>query len=93
MTASAAAEALATEALLWLAGQGELLRDFLVASGAGPDEIRARAADPEFLAAVLDFVLMEEAWVLDFAADRGVKPDQVARARAQLPGGDLPHFT
>lgn len=89
----AAAEALAAEALAWMAGQGERMQDFLVASGAGPAEIRARIGDPDFLAAVLDFVLLDDTSVLDFAAHRGVTPEAVLRARASLPGGDLPHFT
>ncbi|MEI4487003.1 DUF3572 family protein [Frigidibacter sp. MR17.14] len=88
-----AAEALAAEALAWLAGQGAPLRDFLVASGVDLGELRARAADPDFLAAVLDFLMQEDAWVLEFAAERGIDPLRVQRARAALPGGDLPHFT
>ncbi|MEI4470021.1 DUF3572 domain-containing protein [Frigidibacter sp. MR17.24] len=89
----AAAESLAVAALGWLAGQGDPLRDFMVATGSGPDEIRARAADPEFLAAVLDFLMQEDGWVLGFAADHGLRPEQVAQARARLPGGDQPYFT
>ena len=87
------AEVLALTALGWLAAQDDLLAGFLGASGASLDDLRARAADPAFLGAVLDFVLMDDAWVLGFAAHAQVPPDMVLRARAGLPGGDLPHWT
>lgn len=87
------AEVLALQALGWIAGQDDLLAGLLGASGATLDDLRARAGDPAFLAAVLDFVLLEDASVLAFAAHAGVAPDRVLRARAGLPGGDLPHWT
>ncbi|MBP7003281.1 DUF3572 domain-containing protein [Amaricoccus sp.] len=87
------AAALAQEALIWLAGRPEALEAFLAASGAGPAEVRARAADPEFLGFVLDHVLASEAAVLDFALAAGVPPERVARARAALPGGYAPDWT
>ena len=31
--------------------------------------------------------------VLDFAAEAGLRPEDVARARAALPGGELPNWT
>lgn len=79
-------------ALIWLAAQAELLPRFLDASGLAPDAIRARAADPEFLGFVLDFVLAADASVLAFTAEAGLAPDEPARARAALGGGE-PHWT
>ncbi|WP_290739294.1 DUF3572 domain-containing protein [Amaricoccus sp.] len=87
------ATTLAREALIWLAGRPEALEAFLAASGAGPADIRARAADPEFLGFVLDHVLASEEWTIAFAAEAGVPPDRVARARAALPGGYAPDWT
>lgn len=92
MNAERAAE-IAQEALVWLAGQPELIVRFLGATGAGPGDLRARAADPEFLGFVLDFLLGADETVLGFAAEAGLAPEAVARARALLPGGDLPHWT
>jgi hypothetical protein len=89
----AEAIALAREALIWLAARPEALGAFLAASGAGPGDIRARAADPEFLGFVLDHVLASEEWTRDFAAEAGVAPDRPARARAVLPGGYAPDWT
>ncbi len=87
------ATALAQEALIWLAGRPEALEGFLAASGAGPDDLRAGAADPEFLGFVLDHLLQSEDLVIAFARDAGVPPDRPARARAALPGGYVPDWT
>ena len=80
-------------ALIWLSGEPEALGAFLGASGLAPSEIRARAADPEFLGVVLDFLLGDEAMLLAFCRDTGTAPPDPARARALLPGGDLPNWT
>ncbi len=45
------------DALIWLAGQPEALAGFLAASGLAPEDLRSRAADPEFLGFVLEFLL------------------------------------
>lgn len=92
MTQDQAVE-LAQAALVWLAARPEALGAFLAASGVGPGELRARAAEPEFLGFVLDHVLQSDAWVRDFAAEAGVPPDRPARARAALPGGYAPDWT
>lgn len=87
------ADILALEALGWLAAQDGMLEGFLAASGASRDELATRAGDPELLAAVLDFLLMQDATVLGFAAATGRAPEAVLRARAELPGGALPDWT
>lgn len=89
----AEAEALAIDALGWLAGQPEALGRFLASSGAGPTELRARAADPAFLGFVMDFMLSEEPLLLEFCGDRGLAHESPMQARAALPGGDIPHWT
>ena len=89
----AEAEALALRALAWMAADAALTGRFLAAAGTGPGELRARAGDPEFLGFVLDFLLGDEAALIAFAADEGIDPDLPLRARAALPGGDLPHWT
>ena len=87
------AETLAARALAWMASDADLIGRFLALSGAGPTELRARAAEPEFLGFVLDFLLAEEAALLAFAGAEGVRPELVSRARAALPGGELPEWT
>jgi hypothetical protein len=87
------AETLALRALAWLAGNDELLPVFLGSTGAALSDLRGRARDPEFLGSVLDFLLMDDAWVTRFAAAEGVRPESLAAARAALPGGGIPHWT
>lgn len=91
--APAEAEALAVRALAWLAADAELIGRFLALSGAGPADLRARAAEPEFLGFVLDYLVADETMLLAFAAAEGIRPELAMRARAALPGGDLPDWT
>ena len=88
-----AAEALAAEALAWIAMQEELLHGFLATSGSDPREIGGRIGDPEFLGAVLDYLLTDEPALMAFCENRAVCPELPLRARAALPGGDLPNWT
>lgn len=81
-----AAETIGLQALGWIAGNDELLPVFLGATGAGLAELRARAAEPEFLAAVLDFLLLDDAWVTGFCAAAGLPCEMPRAARAALPG-------
>lgn len=88
-----AAEKVAVTALVWIAERDELASSFLGASGASADDLRERAVDPEFLGFVLDFLLSDEEALLSFCDDANLKPDTPMRARASLPGGDLPNWT
>lgn len=66
MTKPNSAETVALQALAWLAGNEELLPVFQGASGAGADDLRNGATDPAFLGSVLDFVMMDDVWVVAF---------------------------
>ena len=87
------AETLALQALAHLAAHEDLLGAFLASSGADLAGLRAGAADPAFLGAVLDFLLQEDDRVLALAAALGVAPTLPAQARAALPGGQAWHWT
>ena len=87
------AETLALMVLGWLIGDEELLPVFLGATGAGESDLRDRAGDPEFLGSVLDFLLMDDAWVVRFCDTQGLAYDAPMRARAALPGGAQVHWT
>lgn len=89
---SEAAELLAIRALGYLADEPDRLSRFVALSGMAPHELRAHAADPAFLGGVLDFLLEDEAALLDFAAAAGIKPEAVARARHALPGAPPPDW-
>lgn len=87
------AEVLAIEALSWLVGNEDLLPVFLGSTGATGSDLRQRAKDAEFLASVLDFLLMDDAWISAFCAAAGYRPDFPMRARAALPGGEAVNWT
>ena len=93
ITTQAGAEEVALKALAWIAAQEDALGALLAASGLAPTELRDRAADPEFLGFVLDFLMQDEAMLCAFAAAAGVAPDAPMRVRAALPGGQAPHWT
>lgn len=87
------AETLALRALGWLmADEGQ--RDaFMAATGTDPRDLGRLVREPEFLGAVLDFLLADEPRLLAFCEAEAVRPEDPMRARAALPGGDLPHWT
>ena len=87
------AELLGIRALGWIAGQPERAGAFLATAGASADEMRERASDPEFLGFVLDFLLGDEEALLEFCQDENLPPDRPMRARAGLPGGEIPNWT
>lgn len=86
------AEIVALGALSWLA-EAELLEAFQSATGADLDTVRNAATEPEFLGAVLDFVMNDDDWVRGVCTAQALPFDALLRARAALPGGDLPHWT
>ena len=88
------AEIVAIQALSFVAGDPERLGAFLAETGIGPETLRSAAADPRFLAGVLDFVLRDDATVKAFAAASELDPTTIAAAREVLvedrPGRDEP---
>ena len=88
-----AAEVLALGILAWLVGNEDLLAVFQGATGASDADLRAGAADPVFLGAVLDFVMMDDAWVVAACDSRNLPYGSLAEARAALPGGEQVNWT
>jgi len=84
----AAAEALAVEALAFLAADPALLPRFLALTGIEARDIRRAAAEPGFLAGVLQFIAAHEPTLMQFAEATGNNPASVRRALAALPFGD-----
>ena len=87
------AELLAFQALSRLVTHDELLPTFLGSTGASEDEFRTGARDPVFLGSVLDFVMMDDAWVTAFCEATDYPLDFPMRARAALPGGEQVNWT
>ena len=78
------AEIVAIQALSFVAGNPERLGAFLAESGIGPDTLRTAAADPRFLASVLDFVMRDDATVKAFASASQLHPTNIAAAHQAL---------
>mgnify|MGYP001823112681 FL=1 len=87
------AEIIALQALGWLAANEELCPTFLGATGGTVEELRTRATDPAFQASVLEFVTMDDAWVIAFCDTVGLAYDQPLRARYALPGAEQISWT
>lgn len=83
------AEALALQALGWIAGNEDMLATFLGATGVAPADLRQRLHEPDFLASVLDFLLMDDAWVMGFCDACGMDYGAPRRARVALPGASV----
>lgn len=87
------AETIAIQAVAWLAGNDELLPVFLGATGASEGDLRARLAEPDFLGSVLDFLMMDDSWVMEFCDGQDLRYDQIMQARQTLPGGAQVNWT
>ena len=78
------AEIVAVHALSFIAGAPERLGQFLAESGIGPETLRTAAADPRFLASVLDFIMRDDATVKAFADVSQLHPTNIAAAHQAL---------
>ena len=75
---------LATDALIFIAGDPNRMAKFLGTTGYRPDQIRAHANAPEFLAGILGFLLGDESMLLAFAANGNHDPSTLSRAHHVL---------
>lgn len=81
------AEVFALNALGWIVGQDDILPAFLNASGTSENDVRARVGEPEFLLSVLDFLMMDDQWIIACCDALQVPYERVSEARQMLPGG------
>lgn len=82
------AEAVALQAVAFIAADGDMLVRFAGLTGVGLDAFRERLADPVFLAGVLDFIVGDEATLLAFVEALSLAPEVPLAARRRLPGGE-----
>ncbi len=87
------AETIAIQALGWLAGDDELLESFLGTSGADVNDLKGMAQNPTFLGSILDFILMDDAFVTRFCDSVGLSYETPMQARQFLPGGEVVNWT
>ena len=88
-----AAETVALKGLTWLAGNEELLPVFLGSTGASEVDLKTRVTEQEFLLSVLDFLMMDDTWVIEFCDTITIPYDMIMQARHALPGGAPTHWT
>ena len=81
-----ASEAIAAQALGFLAGEPQRFARFLALTGVDIEELRATAGSPELLAAVLAHITSDESLLLTFAAETHIAPDTIAPALVILQG-------
>ncbi len=87
------AETIALQALAWLVGNDELCPIFLGSTGVSESELRARAGEADFLSSVLEFLMMDDAWVMSFCDSAGLPYETLMKARMALPGGAQMNWT
>ena len=68
------AETIALNGLAFLAAQPDDIERFLRNTGIDAAELRARAADPDVLRAVLEYILAGDATTTGFCQDQGLDP-------------------
>jgi len=93
MNKQESAETIALQALGWLVGNEDLLPVFLGATGASVGDLATSAKQPAFLGSVLDFLVMDDAWVMEFCEAAGLPYQAPMQARAALPGGEQINWT
>jgi len=80
------AEQYAIAALNWLSENPMDLKLFLDQNGASINDVRIRAAEPEFLTFVLDFFLTSDQLVVELSNHLNIKPENLSLARDCLGG-------
>lgn len=83
---AAAAETIALQILGFLASDTDRIGRFMALTGLSPETLRARAAEPDFLSGVMDYLLADQSLLLAFAESAGLSPEAVVAARQRLPG-------
>ena len=87
------AELIALSALAWIVASDEVRDLFLGSTGLSGEDLRARADEEEMLASVLEFLTMNDSWVLDWASQTDRRPEEAMAAHAILAGTARTHWT
>ena len=81
------AETRALEVLTWVLSEDDLIQLFMGATGASQNDLRSNTLNHEFLISILDFVLMDDSWVLSCSKFLCIDPSQICTIRSSLDGG------
>ena len=78
------AEAVALQAVTFIVADEELLDNFMTLSGCGPDEIRQRICERNFLVGTLEYLIRDEQSLLRFTNEFNLMPEVPMKALAIL---------
>ncbi len=84
MTAEVAIR-VAIQGLVFIAEDPKRIEAFLNHTGIKPEQVNDMASEPEFLAGVMDYILGNEKFLVDFCSANGLDPTVPKAARAILP--------
>ena len=87
------AEIYALKVTNWLISNQDLLDVFMSSTGVSEATIKSDFHDGVFLAAVLDFLLLDDNWVVDACDAMQLEPEAMQTARLLLPGGERVNWT
>ena len=87
------AEIYALKVTNWLISNQDLLDVFMNSTGVSQAAIKSDFHDGVFLAAILDFVLLDDKWVIAACDAMHLEPDEMHSARLLLPGGERVNWT
>ena len=87
------AETRALEVLTWVLSEDDLIQAFMGATGASQNDLRSNTLSHEFLISILDFVLMNDRWVISCGKFLNIDPSQIQLIRMSLDGGQEVNWT
>ena len=87
------AEIYATKAATWLISNEEVLKIFMGSTGVSGNTIKSDFQDGVFLSAVLDFLLLDDNWVIAACQAMQLEPEAMSAVRLLLPGGEKVNWT
>lgn len=87
------AEIYATKVATWLISNEEMLKIFIGSTGVSGNTIKSDFQDGVFLAAVLDFLLLDDNWVIAACQAMQLEPEAMSAVRLLLPGGQKVNWT
>ena len=87
------AETRALEVLTWVLSEDDLIKVFMGTTGASQNDLRSSTLSHEFLVSILDFVLMDDRWVISCSKFLNIDPSQIHLIKISLDGGQEVNWT
>ncbi len=87
------AETRALEVLTWVLSEDDLIKLFMGMTGASQNDLRSNTLSHEFLVSILDFVLMDDRWVISCSKFLNINPSQIHLIKMSLDGGQEVNWT